>query len=120
MRPTSGTLTNRCRYSRSESSVFIAIANKRRSISRGSNVSGVVSNVAASAPLASISQTSVRWPLRAARSAERGGDRRLADTALAGDEQQPAVEELAGHATRRLDQPPKPMRRSPSFVPTSM
>ena len=51
---------------------------------------------------------------------ERGGDRRLADAALAGDEQQAAIEQIAGHGERPgRDQPPKPMRRSPSLVPTS-
>ena len=53
---------------------------------------------------------------------ERGGDGRLADAALAGDEQQAAVEERPpsrGTGSRRRRQPPKPMRRSPSFVPSS-
>ena len=43
---------------------------------------------------------------------EGGGDRRLADAALARDEDQLLVEQLGGH-------PPKPMRRSPSAVPIS-
>ena len=62
---------------------------------------------------------------------ERGGDGGLADAALARDEQQPAVEQVTGVGHRhslscparaacdRSSQPPKPMRRSPSFVPSS-
>src|SRR5215204_6578875 len=45
----------------------MAIAESPRSTARGSKASGDVSNVAASAPLASISQTSVRLPDRAPR-----------------------------------------------------
>ena len=87
--------------------------------SRGSNASGVVSNAAASAPLASISHTSVRLPGAGAEVGERGGDRGLADAALAGDEQQLAVEQVAAGAVMARGQPPKPMRRSPSVVPIS-
>ena len=101
MRPTSGTLTNSRRYSRSESSVFIAMANRSGRSGGARTSSGVVSNVAASAPLASISHTSVRLPDRAREVGERGGDRRLADAALAGDEQQVAIEQAAVDAAIR-------------------
>jgi hypothetical protein len=47
-----------------------------------------------------------------------GSDRGLADTPLAGDEEQPVLDEWAA-AAARLDQPPKPMCRSPSARPTS-
>ena len=60
---------------------------------RGSNSSGAASKAAASAPLASISHTSVRSPGAGGEVGERGRDRRLADAALAGDEQQLAIEE---------------------------
>ena len=56
-----------------------------------------------------------------AASAPSGGDRRLADTALAGDEQEPAVEQADGMVGRRGGgQPPKPMRRPFSLEPISM
>ena len=67
MRPTSGTRRNSLRYSRRASSVFIAIASSRLSTARGLKSSDVTSRAAARAPLASISQTSVRCPARAAR-----------------------------------------------------
>ena len=60
---------------------------------RGSKDSGPLSKAAARSPLASTSHSSVRLPLPAARSARRRGDRGLADAALAGDEQQPPIEQ---------------------------
>ena len=54
----------------------------------------------------------------AASCAERGRDGRLADASLAGDEQQ--VDDRAAPGRPGTGQPPKPMRRSPSGVPTSM
>ena len=50
---------------------------------------------------------------------QRRGDRRLADAALAGDEEQPAVEQVDGQRIRRPGQPPKPMRRPSSGLPIS-
>ena len=55
---------------------------------------------------------------RAAIDGERGSHGRLADATLPGDEQQPTIEQVAGGATT-CDQPPKPMRRSPSAEPRS-
>ena len=49
---------------------------------------------------------------------ERSRDGGLADAALAGDEEELAIEERRVQSRQR--QPPKPMRRSPSGVPTSM
>ena len=72
--------------------------------------------------------SSVRLPWPAAEQAERGGDAGLADAALAGDEEQPPVEQLevtarAGVTGRRstvASAAPKPMRRSLSGLPSSM
>jgi hypothetical protein len=58
-------------------------------------------------------------PLAGARAelGQRSRDGGLADAALARDEEQLPLEQV--HRVGR-PQPPKPMRRSPSFVPTSM
>ena len=118
----SGTLTNSRRYSRSESSVFIAMPNRFGARPGAARTrAALASNAAASAPLASISQTSVRWPLRAARSASAAAIDVLPTPPLpvtksswrsSSGRRSPAAR--ADRRRRRSDQPPKPMRRSPS------
>ena len=120
MRPTSGTLTNSRRYSRSESSVFIAmreqaavdlprLERERRRVERGGERALGVHLADQRALAAAGGEVG-----------ERGGDRGLADATLAGDEQQLAVEQVApSREVHWPAQPPKPMRRSPSCVPTS-
>ena len=74
------------------------------------------SNALASAPLASISQTSVRRPCRAARSASAAAIVVLPTPPLPVTQTNSTIEERT--AARQV-QPPKPMRRSPSAVPSS-
>ena len=88
-----GRLTNSRRYSRSESSVFIAIANRRRRARAARTSSGVVSNVGGEGALGVHLADQRALAAAGAEVGERGRDRRLADAALAGDEQQPAVEQ---------------------------
>ncbi len=92
--PAAGPSAGGSRYSFSDSSVSIDIANRSGCTSRGLKVFGPDSKKSARLPLASTSQTSVRLPCAAPSSAERGGDAGLADPALAGDEEQPPVEQV--------------------------
>ena len=62
MRPSNGIFTNSRRYSRSASSVFIVIADRFGATVVGSNSNVPTSKAWLNAPLASISQTSVRRP----------------------------------------------------------
>ena len=97
MRPTQRDAQLERRYSFSDSSVSIVIAEQvRQDLARARTRSGPVSNKSARSPLASISHSSVRLPCAAASERERGGDGRLADAALAGDEEQPAIEHGRG------------------------
>ena len=95
--------------------MFIAIAYRPGSMRRGSNASGVVSSVAARRALGVHLAHERALAGAGAEVGERGGHGGLADAALAGDEQQAAIEQIA-----LQDQPPKPIRRSPSLAPSSM
>ena len=77
---------------------------------RGSNAVGSASKTSARLPLASTSHDQRALALAGGEQAERGGDAGLADAALAGDEQQPAVEQvevaaMGGESGARRRQP---------------
>ena len=118
MRPSSGIFTNSRRYSRSESSVFIVIANRFGATSVGSNSSVPTSKALAQRALGVHLAHERATAVTSRDVGERRGDRRLADATLAGDPDELEVEQR--RRRRGQVQPPKPMRRSPSDEPSSM
>ena len=128
MRPTTGIWRFSFRYSRSDASVSIDMAKTPGATSRSAKAVGLGleegGQVALGVDLAG------QDPLAAlgGQLGEGGGDRGLADPALAGDEDQLEVEQArrpvggggtAGHFRRAAQGAPKPTRRSSAGAPTS-
>ena len=85
-------------YSRIDSSGSIEIDQRFSSISTSWKPTAVWSNIREAFSCEETSQTIVRFPSAAARSPERHRDRRLADAALAGDDDQSLVEKFGDRA----------------------
>ena len=128
MRASSGMRSWSLRYSWSDSSVSIVMANRPGTTSRGSKAVGPdLEDVGEVALGVDLDEQRALAPA-GGEQAEGGGDAGLADPALARDEQQPAIEQLevaaheaGGEARFGADaQPaPKPIRRSLSGLPSS-
>ncbi len=117
----SGIFSWRLRYSLSESSVFIDIANRPGRTSRSLNAVGPVSKKSARLPLASTSATSVRLPCCAARSASEAAMVVLPTPPLpvTNSSLRSRRSVMAEGPDRAGGQPPKPMRRSSCGEPIS-
>ena len=92
------TLSCSSTYSRIDSSGSIEIDQRFSSISTSWKPTSVWSNIREAFSCEATSQTIVRLPSAGGAQAERHRDGRLADAALAGDEDQPLVEQLGDRA----------------------
>ena len=117
----SGILTNSRRYSRSESSVFIAIANRLGLDSRGIETERAAVEGVGERTLGVHLAHERATPVTSRELARARPRRGLPDATLAGDEEPGRRWGEASWKARaaRRTQPPKPMRRSPSAVPIS-